>query len=470
MFFQDKKAVELYMGKAYQTLQGYCTEQSLWTLNIQAADECAVPINNNGAWTEPRYRELQQHTFTASNTLIERGWDFCFDGIAACNDVIKKMSDTSIQFAEKGKIISEIRVLRAFYYFCAMDAWGNIPFSTDPDDKSYPPQKDRAFIFDFIISEIEDSKDDLDDIPSSANYGRTTQGAAYTLLAKIYLNAEEWVGTPMYDKAEEACLRVIESGKYHIENDYKKNFEVVNETSRENIFVIPYDNVYTQTDHSSFVIFMMALDAVNAEKFNIPATVWNGFVCQPDFFELYDTADVRLAATWLYGQQYNSSGQPVSGYIINGVFDEAKYLSGRAQTDGAKLWKWTYQPDVLTSDQQGMSNDYAVFRYADVLYMYAEALIRQGKGVSAAINLADFALIRTRAGLQPFSTLDEETLLKERGIELAWEGWRRQDLIRFGRWGDKWWAKPSSSPAKKLYPLPTRRIRVNPNLVQNPGY
>jgi hypothetical protein len=118
-----------------------------------------------------------------------------------------------------------------------------------------------------------------------------------------------------------------------------------------------------------------------------------------------------------------------------------------------------------------MSNDFALFRYADVLYMYAEALLRQGKSVSAATDMADFQKIRLRAGLQPFNaSLTLDNLLLERGHELAWEGWRRQDLIRFGKFNNAWWAKNVSSAHTKLFPIPAERLSVNPNLKPNPGY
>jgi hypothetical protein len=472
-FFANEKMLQAYSGTAFQMLQNYCTEQSLWTLNIQAADECAVPRNSDGAWTDLRYRELQRHTFAPNNKLILMGWDFCFQGIASCNKVYKAIATSPSEFPEKKKILSELRVLRAFYYYLAMDGWANIPFSIDPDDKSMPPRKERAFIFDFIEKEIDSCINDLDIMPSGNNYGRITQGVANTLKAKLYLNAEVYLGQPMYDKAEQACLEVINSGSYAVESNYKTNFEVNNETSRENIFVIPYDNVYVSSADNAFVIFVMALDAVNAEKFNISTTLWNGFVCQPDFFALYDSNDSRRSDSWLYGLQYNKAGMPIDTHIIQPIFSDAKYETGRAFTDGAKLWKWTYQMDgELKGDERGMSNDFALFRYADVLYMYAEALMRQGKGVSAALSVPGFETIRTRANMPPLSsslTLDE--LLVERGVEFAWEGWRRQDLIRFGQWSKAWWAKPNTSAAtRNIYPIPTERLSVNTNLQQNPGY
>jgi hypothetical protein len=296
---------------------------------------------------------------------------------------------------------------------------------------------------------------------------------ANTLLAKMYLNAEEWLGTARYNDAEEACLQVINSGNYIIEDDYKSNFQPDNEHSHENIFVIPYSSIYVTKYDYAFLIYMLALSSYNKETFNLTANPWDGFICQPDFFETYDSIDKRRAATFLYGQQKTISGTDIPGVVINPVFSDALYSTGRGLYDGARLWKWTYQTDGrLTNKCESMDNDFALFRYSDVLLMYAEALLRQGKSASSALSNADFEKIRTRAGLQPLnaSTLNLDNLLIERGHELAWEGWRRQDLIRFGKFNDAWWAKQASSPTTKIFPIPLERLNANPNLNQNPGY
>jgi hypothetical protein len=471
-FFTDANMLTLYSGRAYQTLQGYCTEQSLWTLNLQVADQCAVPTNASNEWKQTRYSELQKHNFVVSNKLIRMGWDFCFNGIAACNDVIYQTEASSITFNGKERILAEMKVLRAFYYFCAMDGWGNIPFSIDPTDKSNPLQKDRQFIFSFVEKEITDNLPALDDLPSQASYGRVTQGVAYTLLAKLYLNADEWISTPKWAEAEQACLSVIGSGKYIVEDRYKASFEVNNEISRENIFVIPYSTVFTTNYDYSFFIYLLTLNANNTSTFNIASSPWDGFVCQPDFFASYDTSDTRRNDTWLFGQQKDLQGVDIQSLVIEPIFDEAKYESGRGASEGAKLWKWSYQTDGMLNDGQSMENDFALFRYADVLLMYAELLVRQGKATAELVNMPDFVKIRTRANLTPFTVgnLTLDRILLERSHELAWEGWRRQDLIRFGKFNDAWWAKPASPAYTKLYPIPLEKLQANENLDQNEGY
>lgn len=479
-FFKDPQLLELYSGRAYMTLQNYCTEQSLWTLNLQSADECAVPMNSQGEWgNNVRYAELQEHNFVVSNRLINMGWQFCFSGIAACNDVIYETERSPYQFAGKERILAEMKVLRAFYYFCAIDGWGNVPYSVDPSDKSLPEQKDRAFMFSFIEKEIADNIDALDEA-GAANYGKVTKGVAYTLLAKMYLNAQEWIGQAMWDEAAEACQAVISSGVYSIAPSYKDCFDPDNDTrgSMENIFVIPYSSIYTLGADNAFTNYFLCLNGSDAAKYNITASCWDGFICQPDFFQTYDAADTRRSDTWLFGAQTDANGRPAqyenAPYVIEPVFPEALYKTGRSYSQGAKLWKWTYQSDGSLRNANtyiSMDNDFALFRYADVLLMYAEAVLRGGEGdLSALLANPDFQLIRTRAGLTPFAALTLDELLAERGHELAWEGWRRQDLIRFGKWNDAWWAKPASEPHTKLYPIPREVLNTNSNLTQNDGY
>lgn len=475
-FFKNEKELVANAGRAYTKLQGYCGEQSLWTLLLQASDEGTVPAHKGSWFSNGRYQEVQTNVIPPSNKLISKGWDWIFNGIAACNEVIYETELSTIQFEEKDKILGELKMLRAYFYYCAIDGWGNVPFSIDYSNVEYPEQKSRSFIFDFIIDEIKTNIDFLDAAPSNSNYGRITKDAAKTLLAKMYLNAEVWIGRSMWKEAENVCKEIINDGNYIIEDVYDTNFDIDNEKSKENIFVILFDNIYTSTSSTSFYLHTLTLEPASKATFNIAYSPWSGFVCQPDFFQLYEETDLRRSATWLYGQQYDLSGNAMKGVIYNSVFDESKYFNangGRSQYDGARCWKWHYQTDgTLTSYETSMNNDFALFRYADVVLMSVESLIRQGRAAEA-VNLRDFQKIRTRAGLKPYRveeiTLDE--IYKERGRELAWEGTRHQDMIRFDKYLDKSWAHPKQTEKFRLvFPIPTDVLNSNPKLVQNTGY
>ena len=489
VFFANENLLSIYSARAYTTLQAWGGEQSIWTMNLQLSNEVVVTQNSVGEWAQDRYRQLQTHKILENNELIERSWEYCFNGIAACNDILYEMEHRGSNFEGKDKVMAEMHLIRAFYYFLAIDCWGDVPFTISKEDKGYPKMKSRAEVFAFIEQEILNYRSALSDDNSQMYYGRVTQGMANTLLAKLYLNSEVWTGTPKWAEAEAACKLVMDSSKYSLCGNYKDNFSVHNEGSPEAIFSIPYSTVYTESDHNSFVLFVLTLDGYLAPTYGISKSPWDGFIGQPDFLASYDPADTRKPATWLYGQQYDKSGQPLHvvvkdpktevvtdefDYIIDETMAGYTYGSGRrSSVQGARLGKWEYQTDgLLESDQTSMENDFHVFRYADVILMYVEALVRQNKA-DAAAALPEFKQIRTRAGLTPLTAgdLTLDNLYLERCHELALEGWARQDLIRFGKYLDPWWGKPAGQEYMKLLPLPSAKMANNPNLKpQNPGY
>lgn len=475
-FFTNEQELISNAGRAYTKMQGFNGEQSLWTLLLQASDECAVPAHGGEWYSNGRYEEIQTNKIPSTNRLVKKGWDWIFNGIAACNEIIYETELSSVEFEAKDKILAEIRVLRCLYYYEAISGWGNVPFTEDYTETGYPKQKSRKEVFDIIEQEIKDNLQYLDAKPSSENYGRITQAAAYTLLAKMYLNSEAWFGKPRWQEAADACKHIIDSGNYIIEDNYDTNFNINDDQSKENIFAIVYDRTYTATGSTAFYLHTLTLEPASEATFNLHAGPWSGFLCEPDFFQTYDAKDKRLAHSWLYGEQYSYTGQDL-GFAYEPVFDESKYYNangGRGDYDGARCRKWAPQTDgSITSYTISQDNDFAIFRYADVVLMYVEALLRQGNATEAAA-VPDFQKIRTRAGLLPYTanelTLDE--LYKERGREMAWEGWRHEDMIRFGTYLKKHWAHPDQSAEtwRNVFPIPADAINANPNLQQNNGY
>ena len=489
-FFASENLLSIYSARAYTTLQAWGSEQSMWTMNLQLGNEVTVPMNSVGEWKQDRYAQLQTHNVKINNELIERSWEYCFNGIAACNDVMYEIEKRAKDFDGKDRILAEMHIIRAFYYFLAIDCWGNIPYSVSKEEKGYPEQKGRADMCKFVEDEILKYRDDLAIENTPLYYGRVTQGMANTLLAKLYLNSEEWTNTPRWKDAEDACKKVIDSHQYSLCGNYKDNFKVYNEGSPEAIFSIPYSTVYTESDHNSFILFVLTLDGYLGPTYNINSALWDGFVGQPDFFATYDDADTRRADTWIYGQQFDKTGQPLHVVIkdkkTDAITEEFDYIidpsmeglvydkTGRKPTQGARLGKWEFQTDgLIESDQTSMDNDFHVFRYADVILMYVEALVRQGgTKVAEAAAVPEFQQIRTRAGLAPMTAaeLTLDNLYTERSHELALEGWARQDLIRFGKYLEAWWGKPAGQKYMKLLPIPDAKRASNPNLNQNDGY
>jgi len=465
-FFNNEKDLIAYTGRAYTKLQPYPGEQFLWALGENASDELVIPAKDNGDWYDQgRWEVIQKHTLnnsTSNNKILTKSWNMVFEGISACNEILYVIDP--VEFDSKARVVSEIKILRAFYYYWAIDYWGNIPYSVDFADTELPKQQNRKFIFDFIIKEINDNVGALQQVPTAEYYGRVTQGMAYTLLAKMYLNAKEWTGEAKYEEAVVACDKVIQTGLYSIENNYFSNFLVHNENSTENIFVIPFHPSLTG---GRFYWGYLSLNPSSKASFDMIADPWDGFVVQPDFFNIFSENDLRRNS-FLFGQQFDSSGNPIfeggEAFIYSPSI--ADYTS-RTKWEGARIAKYEYQKDLNYGAD--MENDFVLFRYADVLYTKLEALNRLGRA-SEFIHDPELQKIRTRAGLAPYAIgdLTDQELLDEFGREFNLEGRRRQDLIRFGVWGNAWWEKPLSGPNKKLFPIPQTAINTNPNLTQNP--
>jgi hypothetical protein len=481
-FFSSEAMLSSYAARPYTLLQRWGREQSMWTMIMQLSNEVAVPKSYNGSWGEVRYSELQKHIIPSSNKLVRMSWLFCFDGIAACNDVIHEVSNSGDINETKQKIIAEMKLLRAYYYYLAVDCWGNVPYAVDKSLSDYPEQKGRDFFFNFLESEIKDNIDYLDDYAAN-KYGRVTKDMANFLLAKLYMSSKDWTGTEMWADAGKLVKGIMDSGNYALTDNYNDNFKVHNETSTEAIFAIPYSSIFTK---EAFYPFAITLNSDLEGIWGIGDT-WNGtFMGQPDFMASYETGDTRKEDSWLFGQVYDLNGnkwfytapdadgnQVKHNYFVEDInIPESKYSNGLGRTDGARIIKWTYQTDgMLTSYNVSMENDFILFRYSDAVLMYVECLLRQNKVAEASL-IPEFMTIRTRAGLLPFTAdnLNLNSFFIERAHEMAIEGWERQDLIRFGKYLDAWWCKPAGIENYLLLPIPDQIMAANPKLTQNPGY
>lgn len=463
-FFQTEKDIIAYAGRAYIKLQPYPEEQRLWTLGELAADELVIPTKHNGEWYDQgRWDDIHKLNTAPNNKILTQAWDMVFEGITACNEILFVISP--LEFEDKERVLAEIKILRAFYYYWAMDYWGNIPFSITYDTKVLPEQKNRAFIYDFIMTEIDENIDQLQEQPTADYYGRVTKGVAYMLQAKMFINAQEWIGENHYADAVTACDNIIALNAYEIEDDYFANFSINNQGSKENIFVIPYQSQLT-TEH--FYWSYLTLNSASRATINMTGVPWDGFVVNPVFFTKFNADDLRRNS-FMFGQQYDKAGNAI---VIGGQpFIYSPTIANynlRGEWEGARIAKYEYQ-EGLDYDVNDMENDFVLFRYADVLYTKLEALHRLGQAATFIAD-SDLQKIRTRAGLTPYTVGDitNTELLDELGREFAFEGHRRQDMIRFGVWEAAGWNKPPTPITKRLFPIPQTAINTNNNLIQNP--
>jgi hypothetical protein len=366
-----------------------------------------------------------------------------------------------------------------------LDLYGNVPIVTrfDVEPGFAPVNNTRKQVFDFVKQELENGIPVLNNKVDLTTYGRFHRYVAFTTLAKLYLNADVFVGEEMWDEAIAACDSVINCGAYSLSEDYFENFAIYNEPSKENIFVIPFTNVLAADwgdeiyPPRMFQHHLWTLHFNGGARFDTEQGCWDGMCAVPSFYNSYDELDIRRAA-WLTGIQFSSTGdtlrcnQEKNGQVLD-YTPSLTSLENAYENEGARIAKYDY---TEASNSQ-LENDFVLFRYADVLLMKAEALIRKNGGVAnqEAVDLVN--QIRERAfpdnpeKLYTTSTLTLEALLAERGWEFAGEGIRRNDLIRFGKYNDPADFRPTkTSDIYNLFPIPQDQINANPNLTQNPGY
>ena len=476
-FFKTEQDVVMSAGRAYAWMRWQTHLWGAFTVVTNSADEAVTPYRDGGQWyNNKEWVNLHLHDFKVDDPQIYNTYNFCYEGISLCNQVLHQIGMSTIEFASKDQIISEIKILRAYLYYCATDWFGDVPVQTDFTDLTLPPQKTRREVCQFILDEIDQNIGMLDAEPTTDNYGRCTQAMANVLRAKIYLNWEKWFGEARWDDVIDACDKVINT-HYILESDYFTNFCLRNEVSKENIFVIPFDPLDGGVDSFQWTMYCYSLHPNSSQTFGFPGICWNGICALEEFYNSYDDADLRKKS-WLAGPQYTASGAPVLN-MYGTQLDYRPHISGlwmenpAKDDDGVRCNKWEYGSKIDVN--YNMDNDYAVYRYADVLMMKAEALMRKNGGTATQEVLDLVNPIRERAfgnadHNYTTSTLTMDELLAELGREFAWEMHRRNDLIRFNKWTQAWWGKEAKDSYVELFPIPSRIITVNPNIKPTPGY
>ena len=467
-FFKNEEEVIMNVGRAYTHLQSYIDHFSIWSAQAIASDEAICPYRETNLWWDNGvWVNLQRHDFYSLYGNTENCWSFIFNGITTCNQIIYQLGESEVDFPTKNNLLAEVNVMRAWLYLHALDIFGNVPFATDFASDELPPQVGRTELFDFIEKELNDNISLLDDYQTSGNYGRVTKAMVYTVQAKMYLNAKEWIGREMWTEAVAACDKVINLDHFRLESDYFANFKVNNEGSGENIFVLPLDAVYT-TNRMKF--HQLGLHTLSQQTFGIVDFCWDGFCAEEAHYMLYDDDDIRKNS-WLEGPQFDIAGNPLMlsptrqlDYRpnIKALFSEQ---DPALLDDGVRFAKYEYENGLMG----GMNNDFVFYRYADVLLMKGEALVRLGR-VSDALPYFNEVRARANASLYTVADLTLEEILDERSRELAWEGHRRQDQIRFGTWTKAWFEKEAKGDFTKLFPIPYYVLDTNKNIKQNDGY
>lgn len=505
-----------YIGGANESegLQGTC--RGIYDYNTLTTDEAMIPIRGGDWYDGGLWNAMYQHRWGADDQSLYDTWKYLYKVIVLANKSLDIISNKSalLSAAQQEEYRAEIRAVRAMFYYYAMDMFGRVPLVLSSAEQLHSSlfqgQTERSSIFQFVFQELQQVLPSLPDQHSNKEgnyYGRITQPVVNFLLAKLALNAEiymydDWTqgyanrprGSDIHfsvpasaaslrngDKVDcrklnawETCIyycdKLAEEG-YVLESDDSFNFSTHNETSKENIFTIPMDkNIYTNQFHYLFRSYhythggALGWGSENGTCATISTMKANHYGEADE--------DVRCKMNFVAGvvkvdghKLLMDNGKPLEYQ----PFEVAQNLTNSkfVKTAGARMAK--YEVDRTSyMDGKLQSNDIVLFRYADALLMKAEAKVRNGENGDEELNR-----IRARVGM-PYRKATLDNILEERLLELIWEGWRRQDLIRFGKFTGAYDLRTplqgESSGYTTVFPIPQKCIDLNSELVQNKGY
>lgn len=505
-----------YIGGANESegIQGTC--RGIYDYNTLTTDEAMIPIRGGDWYDGGLWNAMYQHRWSADDQSLYDTWKYLYKVIVLANKSLDIISNKSalLSAAQQEEYRAEIRAIRAMFYYYAMDMFGRVPLVLSSAEQLHSSlfqgQTNRSSIFQFVFQELQQVLPSLPDQHSNKEgnyYGRITQPVVNFLLAKLALNAEiymydDWTqgyasrpkGSDIHfsvpasdaslrngDKVDcrklnawETCIyycdKLAEEG-YVLESDDSFNFSTHNETSKENIFTIPMDkNIYTNQFHYLFRSYhythggVLGWGSENGTCATISTMKANHYGEADE--------DARCKMNFVAGvvkvdghELLMDNGKPLEYQ----PFEVAQNLTNSkfVKTAGARMAK--YEVDRTSyMDGKLQSNDIVLFRYADALLMKAEAKVRNGENGDEELNR-----IRARVGM-PYRKATLDNILEERLLELVWEGWRRQDLIRFGKFTGAYDLRTplqgESSGYTTVFPIPQKCIDLNSELVQNKGY
>ena len=469
-------------GEFLNGLAGVYTTIGYWSEVVFKAggstDEMIFPAR--GADWKGDLQPMFAHTWTPANGEIAGLYSGMSKIIAVSNNYIDVI-DGSTTFNSDTDIVvmrGEARFLRAFGYFLMLDHFGNVPLVTTSvyDPKILPTQAARADIYNFIKTELTDLANNV--LPATNQYGRVDKYAAKALLAKLYLNSGVYLGQANAALPDVVTLTtdIINNSPYSLDPVFKHVFAWNNDVdNKENIFTMVCDSKNTAAENISYLFSITNLK----DKFGSFADGWGGAATLPTFYRSFAANDIRRNI-WLAGPQFAANGTtPIIAKDDQGADRQLNYVIDFKSTnpvnnadhwDGVRGGKYLMDGIGGNMVARSLNNDMPILRFADVLMMRAEALYRQNAGSAEALTLVN--RVRNRGGnpVPALTSLTDANFLAERGREFAWEGWRRNDLIRFGKYNDAWDYKTASGAFHNLFPIPQPQIQSNPNLVQNPGY
>jgi hypothetical protein len=490
-FFRNEAEVLAGLAGVYAELRNTVNNDSYWSVSEISTDEIVVPTRGQDWYDNGQWIELHNMTWTPNSVMglgdINGAWNTAYGGIARANVFLSAIENVSVP--NKAAIVGEARALRAYYYYMLLDFFGGAPIVTTTEIGVHP-RSTRREMFDFVESELIAARDSgLPATRPASENGRLTQGAADAILANMYINAGVFTkdgaaggisassynsclgvqvanGQDACQAAIDAADRILNSGYYQLADSFPQPFRYDNGQSKENIFTIKFID---QAGLGEWFVMM----ALHYNQFN--PSPWNGFATLAETYNAFDPADKRRN-TMLIGPQVNVlTGVPVNDRQGSPLVftDSIHDITQATEGEGPRIYKYPADPAHVAQDN---GNDFAVFRLGEIYLIKAEAENEQGN-TGAALTDLNTLRARTDPVAPPLGAVDRSVILNERLFELAFEGKRRQDLIRFGQYTGRTDAasgmlggKQAAADYYVLMPIPQTQLDANPMLTQNPGY
>lgn len=490
--------------------------RTFWSTQEITTDACKVGWGND-SWAQ----DLNRNTWTAQhNHMIYSVYVRTLQGVAYANEYLRQTEDSRLELRGvsddlKAKIAgfrAETRFLRAYFYWMALDTFGSVPFSTEnsPFGGGYnPPQASRADIFNFCVEELEALAAEGSDMPAAqANYPRADKGSCLGLLARLYINGKVYTGTESNaagktwsQLAKDTCERIYGLGKYSICPDYAALFRGDNgenvQARNEFLFAVAYDGIKTKSYGGTTFLTLASTASDDCGKqpwrLNGVNGGWGGIRVPYEYVEKY-FAPTDIDYT--YDPGYATTTQELytrnNGYKVADKRGSMFYILKREQSMKDHLYDFLYgwtclkfnsvPHDKTIEEYASVAGtatnadvDFPMIRLGEIHLIYAEACMTAGGSAAEQIKaLAD------RAGIKAETNVTIDWLVAERARELMWEGHRRTDLVRYGKYTSKdflWpykggddYAGKGLDATRNLFAIPATERASNPDLKQNPGY
>lgn len=452
--------------------------RSMFNLQELPTEEALV------AWDDQTIKDFHVHKWTPTDPFIAAFYGRIYIQIAICNEFIRQAAGNEEYQVES----AEARFIRALNYWHALDYFGgNIPFITEEDTPgSFFPQPTTAEdLFNYIETELKEIESIMVEpmAHNANNYGRADRAAAWMVLAKLYLNAETYIGTPKYTEAITYCDKII-GGGYSLVDNYEELFLADNHTkTNEIIFAVRFDGDKTKSyNGTSFIMNASTKPAMSNVTYS---GTWQGYTATRALFDKFGAGDMRGNSNFQENPdltQLRLTNKNVM-FFTSGQELDIERIAG-FEKNGVAVMKYK---NITSTGETGSSNewsdiDFPMFRLADAYLMYAEAVKRGGDGGSEAQAITYLNDIRFRAygdHSGDISSYDLDYILDERARELYWECHRRTDLIRFNKFATADYLWPWKGNARdgaafgthmRIYPIPQADLTANPNLTPTPGY